>query len=379
MPGAAAIDPMPAADPFHAHGEDGLVAAARAALAARDMAAAPRAAATQAPASSAATAPAHGKAPGATPTGPRGRSDSIDPQKLPPAVGGGSECRRALWAAACNEVTPSAAVLHDQKRNSDSGWTSLFRDLIELAPAEEGVARRAASPGPDGQQQREQLNQREHVEHLEHLEHREQLGQLEHASAGGDAAGGAALLGAMFVRRAGEGAAPRRNYHTDADSTTFPFALRERVVHGVRGAGTVVEHMSDGRTRIAFDSGEEHTYRPSSLHRLVREGHEKISPRKCSHLHGFHQDARESKDGPGRSYERESSRVSHSENQARLERERRDASQATALAAVRLASRLRVASRVQTADGVHSASAASAAWMMAPIDEDAPKPTVHEV
>ena len=42
--------------------------------------------------------------------------------------------------------------------------------------------------------------------------------------------------------------------------------------HESRGAGTVVEQMADGRTRVAFDSGEEHRYRPSSMHKLRPEG-----------------------------------------------------------------------------------------------------------
>jgi len=31
-------------------------------------------------------------------------------------------------------------------------------------------------------------------------------------------------------------------------------------VHRERGAGSVLEFMPDGRTRILFDSGEEHRY-----------------------------------------------------------------------------------------------------------------------
>ena len=34
----------------------------------------------------------------------------------------------------------------------------------------------------------------------------------------------------------------------------------------------MTEHMADGRTRVAFDSGDEHRYRPSSLHKLIRGG-----------------------------------------------------------------------------------------------------------
>ena len=49
----------------------------------------------------------------------------------------------------------------------------------------------------------------------------------------------------------------------------FHFALGARVHHESRGAGTVKELMDDGRTRVRFDSGEEHRYRPSSVHKLT--------------------------------------------------------------------------------------------------------------
>ena len=41
-----------------------------------------------------------------------------------------------------------------------------------------------------------------------------------------------------------------------------------RVVHKMHGAGAVVEILEDGRTRIRFDSGEEHRYKPASMHKL---------------------------------------------------------------------------------------------------------------
>ena len=47
--------------------------------------------------------------------------------------------------------------------------------------------------------------------------------------------------------------------------------LGARVVHETRGAGTVAEIMPDGRTRVAFDNGEEHRYKASSMHKL-RQG-----------------------------------------------------------------------------------------------------------
>ena len=47
------------------------------------------------------------------------------------------------------------------------------------------------------------------------------------------------------------------------------FPLGSRVRHPDRGVGTVTEHMEDGRTRIAFDEGDEHRYKPSSMHKIV--------------------------------------------------------------------------------------------------------------
>ena len=44
-----------------------------------------------------------------------------------------------------------------------------------------------------------------------------------------------------------------------------------RVRHATRGPGVVVELMADGRTRIAFDSGEVHRYWPRSMHKIEPE------------------------------------------------------------------------------------------------------------
>ena len=49
------------------------------------------------------------------------------------------------------------------------------------------------------------------------------------------------------------------------------FEVGARVQHILRGAGVVTEHMEDGRTRVHFDSGEEHRYKPSSMHKLGPE------------------------------------------------------------------------------------------------------------
>ena len=48
----------------------------------------------------------------------------------------------------------------------------------------------------------------------------------------------------------------------------FPFAVGTRVRHVTRGAGTVSDHMADGRTRVAFDNGQVHRYQPQSTHKL---------------------------------------------------------------------------------------------------------------
>ena len=49
------------------------------------------------------------------------------------------------------------------------------------------------------------------------------------------------------------------------------FELDTRVHHGQHGPGQVVELMEDGRTRVRFDSSEEHRYKPASMRKLVRE------------------------------------------------------------------------------------------------------------
>ena len=49
-----------------------------------------------------------------------------------------------------------------------------------------------------------------------------------------------------------------------------------RVFHSVRGPGAVVEIMEDGRTKVRFDSGEEHRYKPSSMHKITAEDEETL-------------------------------------------------------------------------------------------------------
>ena len=47
------------------------------------------------------------------------------------------------------------------------------------------------------------------------------------------------------------------------------FSLGARVWHQTHGAGTIAELMEDGRTRVTFDNGQEHRYRPSSTAKLL--------------------------------------------------------------------------------------------------------------
>ena len=42
-----------------------------------------------------------------------------------------------------------------------------------------------------------------------------------------------------------------------------------RVHHESRGWGTVTDHLTDGRTKVTFDNGEEHKYKKASLHKLI--------------------------------------------------------------------------------------------------------------
>jgi len=56
------------------------------------------------------------------------------------------------------------------------------------------------------------------------------------------------------------------------DGELRSFGVGARIVHRHRGAGCVLEIMPDGRTRILFDSGEEHRYKPASMRKLRAEG-----------------------------------------------------------------------------------------------------------
>ena len=56
----------------------------------------------------------------------------------------------------------------------------------------------------------------------------------------------------------------RTNFH-------FKYEVGARILHDSRGPGRVIENMEDGRTRIAFDSGDEHRYKSASMHKIVRD------------------------------------------------------------------------------------------------------------
>ena len=77
----------------------------------------------------------------------------------------------------------------------------------------------------------------------------------ERAASGGDGAAARASHGNAGGRRQGQ----------------YPFAVLTRVRHVDRGGGVVAEHMDDGRTRVRFDSGDEHCYLPKSMHKLSEE------------------------------------------------------------------------------------------------------------
>jgi len=55
------------------------------------------------------------------------------------------------------------------------------------------------------------------------------------------------------------------------------FGVGSRVSHPKRGAGTVKEFLADGRVRVLFDSGEEHRYRPDSMHKISNPRQESLA------------------------------------------------------------------------------------------------------
>ena len=75
-------------------------------------------------------------------------------------------------------------------------------------------------------------------------------------------ASAAAESAAAAARGEGHGA------EESAASSAVCYHLGTRVYHELRGPGTVTQILEDGRTRIHFDNGEVHRYRPSSVHKL---------------------------------------------------------------------------------------------------------------
>ena len=67
----------------------------------------------------------------------------------------------------------------------------------------------------------------------------------------------------------GKKEAPAREVSSRRSVALVTFGVGDRVRHAKHGEGTVVEKMGDGRTRVAFDSGAEHRYQPSSLTKLT--------------------------------------------------------------------------------------------------------------
>ena len=55
------------------------------------------------------------------------------------------------------------------------------------------------------------------------------------------------------------------------------FAVGSRVSHPKRGMGTVKEFMADGRVRVLFDAGDEHRYKPESMHKISSPGQETLA------------------------------------------------------------------------------------------------------
>ena len=85
-------------------------------------------------------------------------------------------------------------------------------------------------------------------------------GQRSSAAAGGARKASVCLSKEELSRMAGR------------DGALRSFGVGARIVHRQRGAGVVLEIMPDGRTRILFDSGEEHRYKPASMRKLRAEG-----------------------------------------------------------------------------------------------------------
>ena len=55
----------------------------------------------------------------------------------------------------------------------------------------------------------------------------------------------------------------------------FTFEVGVRVRHPHRGPGVVAERLADGRTRVDFENGEQHRYKPAAMHKLSRDDERK--------------------------------------------------------------------------------------------------------
>ena len=94
----------------------------------------------------------------------------------------------------------------------------------------------------------------------------------------------------------------------EAAAAARRYDVGTRVCHPSRGPGKVVELMEDGRTRVAFESGEEHRYKPESMYKLTpgdgTSGGGSKPPaqlrRKLSDFHGWNAGAEASISRPGR-------------------------------------------------------------------------------
>ena len=71
-----------------------------------------------------------------------------------------------------------------------------------------------------------------------------------------------------------------------AKARRYKFDEGARVWHQTHGVGTVAELMADGRTRVTFDSGQEHRYRPSSMGKLYALSKFSVGARVWHQTHG---------------------------------------------------------------------------------------------
>jgi len=92
----------------------------------------------------------------------------------------------------------------------------------------------------------------------------------------------------------------RKTHSTDGVETPF-IPVDTRVQHPEHGVGIVVEIMHNGRTRVMFDSGDEHRYKPDSLHKLSAPEAPRLSYDTSSVNDGTKMARRDKLKGPRRS------------------------------------------------------------------------------